>query len=282
MVTTEQKELIAKNVKAYVNHYGSQNRAAETLKNVSAATVSQILNDKWEKISDEMWRNIESQIFTTTGWQAVETKFYKTFSKILTDSKEYSIAYAVCGDAGSGKTFTAKQFVTNNQNAYHIVCNDNWKVRAFYREILRAIGRESAVRSTENEPMFDEIVRTLKKQDRPLLIFDEADKLCDQVLYQFITLYNELEDFCGIVICATNYLETKINNGITREKRGYNEIYSRIGRRFVKIPKNTSVDITNICKANGIEDADVIDHIIGDSDCDLRRVRRKIHANDIQ
>ena len=68
--------------------------------------------------------------------------------------------------------------------------------------------------------MMGEVVRLLKTQETPLIILDEADKLADNVLYFFITLYNVLEDHAGIVMVATGHLEKRIKRGIqTQQKR---------------------------------------------------------------
>ncbi len=126
--------------------------------------------------------------------------------------------------------------------------------------------------------MMSEAVRALKMQESPLLILDEADKLSDQVLYFFITLYNSLEDECGIVLCATQHLEKRIKKGIKLNKKGYAEIWSRLGRKCVALSGVSAADITAICEANGISDLTDIDDIIADSDSDLRRVKRRVHA----
>ena len=42
--------------------YPSQTKAAGSLKNTSVGTVSNILNGRYENISDEMFRNIASQV----------------------------------------------------------------------------------------------------------------------------------------------------------------------------------------------------------------------------
>ena len=146
----------------------------------------------------------------------------------------------------------------------------------FLSELLTSLGRDYTG-FTVGE-MMHEAVRTLKMQESPLLILDEADKLSDQVLYFFITLYNQLEDECGIVLCATNHLCKRIERGIKLNKKGYNEIWSRLGRRCIELKGVSAADITAICEANGITASDAIDNIINDSEGDLRRVRRKIHA----
>jgi hypothetical protein len=102
--------------------------------------------------------------------------------------------------------------------------------------------------------------------------------LSDQVLYFFITLYNQLEEECGIVLQATNHLEKRLMKGIRLNKKGYNEIWSRIGRKCIELTGVTADDIASICLANGVDNEKLIDRIIDDSESDLRRVKRKVHA----
>ena len=46
----------------YCQRYQSNNMAAASLKNISAATISNILNGKWNIISEDMWKRLESQL----------------------------------------------------------------------------------------------------------------------------------------------------------------------------------------------------------------------------
>ncbi len=126
--------------------------------------------------------------------------------------------------------------------------------------------------------MMSDIISTIKKRENPIIILDEADKLSDQVLYFFISLYNHLEDDCGIILCATNYLEKRINKGVAANRKGYKEIFSRIGRKFIPIDQVNGDDVEAVCRANGVTDEDTIDKIIDNCDYDLRRVRRLVHA----
>ena len=77
---------------------------------------------------------------------------------------------------------------------------------------------------------------------------------------------------------STDYLETRLQKGISLQKKGYNEIWSRIGRKCVKLNGVTAADVAKICEANGISNTKDIDAVIDDCDSDLRRVRRKIFA----
>ena len=271
------KQQISNALRGYCERYDSQAKAANSLKNVSPATVSQMLNGKWELIRDDMWRNVAAQIgWKEEKWNAVATRDFTTLTRILGDVKDNALVMAVTGDAGSGKTFALKQYTESNKQVYMLCCNEYWNRKAFLNELLQAMGRDASG-LTVNDMML-EAVRYLKMQESPLLILDEADKLSDKVLYFFISLYNALEGECGMLMVATSHLELRIRKGVKANRKGYNEIWSRIGRKCVTLKGVSAADITAVCEANGVTDRRDIDLVINDSESDLRRVRRKIHA----
>lgn len=271
------KQQIANALRTYCDRYASQNKAANSLKNVSAATISQMLNGNWELIKDDMWRNVATQIgYKDEKWAAVETSNYLRILELLNDVKANSLVMGITGDAGTGKTFACKQYAESNKQVYLLCCNEYWNRKLFLTELLTALGRDYTG-FTVGE-MMNEAVRVLKMQESPLIILDEADKLSDQVLYFFITLYNQLEDECGIVLCATSHLEKRILRGIKLNKKGYNEIWSRLGRKCVKLKGVTAADVAAICEVNGITDRARVESVIADCESDLRRVKRRVHA----
>lgn len=276
-MTKQDKEQITIELEAYVSRYDSQNQAANTLKGVSAATVSQLINRNWELVKDEMFRTVSSQIgYNANKWVVVETRDFKMVSNLLADAQINSNVFAITGQSGTGKSLALKQYAANNKRAHLLQCNEYWNRKYFLAELLACMGRDGSGLTVAE--MMQEVVRSLKKQDSPLLVFDEADKLSDQVLYFFITIYNQLEDHCGIVLVATDHLEKRIKKGLRLNKKGYQEIYSRIGRRCIELSGAGITDITQVCAANGITDRSSIKEIIKDSEGDLRRVKRKIHA----
>lgn len=276
-MTTKEKQQIKQALSEYCALKGGQNKAATTLKQVSAATISQIINDNWELISDEMWRSIAAQIgYDARVWNVCETRGYKRMYSLLADAQNNSLVIAVTGDAGCGKSEAIKCYERNNRNVYNLSCSEYWNRKQFMQELLTAMSLDSSG-STVAEMMQD-IIIALKKREQPMLVLDEADKLSDQVIYFFISLYNKLEDRVGIVLCATDYLEKRIKRGVRMNRKGYKEIYSRIGRKFVPIQVINAEDVAAVCKANGIVSAADITEIYEDCESDLRRVKRKVHA----
>ena len=61
-LTVKNKDAIRDALMAYCENFPSRNRASESLQGVSAAVVSQILNSKYDSISDDMFSRIAAQI----------------------------------------------------------------------------------------------------------------------------------------------------------------------------------------------------------------------------
>lgn len=278
-MTDNEKKQISEQLRAYCDQKGSQNKAAASLNGVSSATVSKILSGQWETIADDMWRSIAGQIGagkTTEGWQLVPTRAYKTMTFTLESAQHDALVMGVIGEAGSGKTEAIKTYTARGRNVYHLVCSEYWNRRTFMAKVLQTMGVTYSGNTVAD--MMDTIVDTLKRKESPLIVLDEADKLSDQVLYFFISLYNQLEGHCGIIMTATRYLKARIEKGLRLNRKGYAEIFSRIGRKFVELPLLNSEDVAAVCVANGITEAKTINGIVDEADGDLRRVKRSVWA----
>ncbi len=60
----------------------------------------------------------------------------------------------------------------------------------------------------------------LMQLESPLLIFDEGDKLNDNVIHYFINIYNRMEGCCGIAFLSTvSYIERRLERGVACGKK---------------------------------------------------------------
>lgn len=276
-MTEQVKKTIQEQLIQYCQVKGSQNKAANSMQGVSSTVISRIISGEWQLIADTMWRTVAGYVgYEANEWQVVETRAYARMHAVLADSQDNSLVFAVTGDAGCGKSETIKNYEKNNNNVIALSCNEYWNRKMFIMQLMRSCGMDSSG-CTVGE-MIQDCIAEIKKREKPIIILDEADKLSDQVLYFFITIYNQLEDQCGIVLAATDYLEKRIKKGVRVNRKGYKEIFSRIGKKFIQLQVVNYADVSAVCKANGVEDAKVIRTIHEDCDCDLRRVKRLIHA----
>lgn len=279
-LSIKEKDQIRENLRVYTARYASQNKASSSLKSVSVAVISKVLNGKYDNISDEMWRNIASQVARVkeTGWQIVETPAYQEIQYALDDAQRWRNVTWVVGEAGCGKTTTAHLYTDKNRDVFYILCSEDMKKGDFVREIAQKAGIRTEGHNIRE--VWNLILDDIIQMERPLLIFDEADKLTEPVFHYFISMYNKLEDKCGIVFMSTDYIKRRIERGLRYQKPGYKEFYSRIGRKYFELEETTANDVYSICVANGVQDKKKIEEIIRDTegcDFDLRRVKKAVH-----
>ena len=279
-LTIEEKLAIRLSLAAYCDNYPTRNRAAESLQGVSAATVSQILNNKLEQVSDEMFSRIAVQIgHNVENWNIYEGTTFKEITFALADAQTYKNVTWVVGDAGCGKTTAAIEFRRGHRNVFYILCSEDMRRRDFVREIAKQVGAPTD--SANLRDVLENAISMIAFLNNPLLIFDEGDKLTDGVFNYFISIYNRLENRCGIVFLSTDYIKRRMETGLRFNKKGYKEINSRIGRRFFEVKTTNQNDIYAICQANNLTDELEINQVLRDAqqcDNDLRRVKKRIHA----
>ena len=271
---TEVRNRLAK----YCQRYPSNNMAAASLKNISSATISNILNGKWNNISEDMWKRLESQLVKNEGWQIFSTGAYQDMTLYLSFAQQHGSVMWVAAPAGIGKSTAAASYAALHRNVFRLTCAPDMTRSDFVHELAGQVGVRTNGMSIR--AAFNEILRHVVTLDRPLLVFDEADKLADSVMFYFISIYNALEDRCGIVFLSTAAIKKRITNGVLRDKKGYDEIESRICRRYVDLSPVTAGEIEQICLANGLQDAAAISRVKNDVKAygnDLRRVKQSVN-----
>ena len=281
LLSTKEKDAIREALRAYVAKYPSQNKAAGSLKNTSVGTISSIMNGKYDNISDDMFRNIASQVGSgkaETGWQIVETSAYQEISYALDDAQHWRNVTWVVGEAGCGKTTTARIYTEEHKEVFYILCSEDMKKGDFVREIAHKVGIRTDGHNIRE--IWGLILDDIIQMEAPLLIFDEADKLTEPVFHYFISLYNKLEDKSGIIFMSTDYIKKRIERGLRYRKPGYKEFFSRMGRKYFDLEETSATDVYSICVAIGLSDKKKIDEVIRDAepcDIDLSRVKKAIH-----
>ena len=295
-LSLEEKQTIQAQLQAYVAKYPSQNKAVNSL-GISAGTISTILNGKFDPISDEMFLRVRSLVCPANPeeWAVCETTAYRELSVLLADAQANQNVSWVVGSAGIGKTTTAHEYAASHDNVFVISCSEDMRRGDFIREMARVIGIKLAQTSLREK--LQAVTDELRILNRPLLIFDEGDKLMDTVFYYFISIYNALEGRCGIIFLSTEYIKRRMSIGLDYDKKGYDEIFSRIGRRFIDLTPATRHEVTAVCLANGLNADNAISEVLADARTvisksanpwdkkqvqdyyDMRRVRKSVHKS---
>lgn len=250
----------------------SQSKMA-TKAGISAATMNHMLNGKWELIKEEMWRKVVVALKLETGWKHAPTTNYNIITGLLGAAQARSMSIAISYREGHGKSHAYKAFERANDNVILVECKNYWTKKQYVQNLLRAAGLNAA--GTIGE-LVDQFVEHVQSLNRPLIIIDQADKLNDRLLDLFMDFYNDLEGHCAFLLSGVPALEKRILRGVQRDKIGYREMYSRLGRKFIKLDKTTQTDVSNVCIANGCADQDFHVQVFNECEGDLRRVKRMV------
>ena len=212
-LSKQDKDAIRDALLEYCGNYPSQNRASESLNGVSAATVSQICNQKYTSISDDMFSRIAAQIgFSMDRWTLTESNAFQRITFAMSDAQAYKNTTWVVGDAGCGKTTAAIEYRRTHRNVFYILCSEDMKKSDFVREIAKQVG--APVDGTNLRDILEYAISMIAFLQNPLIIFDEGDKLTDSVFSYFISIYNRLENKAGIIFLSTDYIKRRVENGL--------------------------------------------------------------------
>jgi hypothetical protein len=276
-ILNEQKKRIQTDLHNYVQVQadGSANKASQMLSSISNGTISKVLNDKWDNIADTMWQNIQNQVSKKGEWQYVDIRPSNFIKAVIVNAAENSSVNAIVGIAGGCKSKSVVRIEI--ENVFVVTCNEYTTSRDFLESICDAMNVK--VYSNRISVIMKQITKHLLKLKNPVIIIDEADKLDRKVLYFFISLFNALEGKCGLIIQATHFLKSFIVNGVDNGKKGFQEIYSRIGQIFLEVPRINLNDAKKICKANGLTDETIITQIFNGCNYDVRVIKNDVHAH---
>ncbi len=226
----------------------SQNKLAETL-GVSSATVSNILNEFWERVNETMLLKIKS-FFKTKGWTVIETTNFLTIQTCCRNARERKTMTGIIGYTGAGKTTALQNYYDAHPNTFLVTCNRAMRTKQFLGEILKSLGVSYIASDYEMVKM---IIDVLNKKENPLLIIDEASKLSPNALMYIQDIWDGIEHNAGIVLAGVEYLFDNLKKGAERNKIGMPEFYGRVAL-WQHLLEPTKIEIETICQNNGVTD----------------------------
>ena len=296
MVSEKQKQDIVQLIEVERHRLGSDAKVA-TKCGVSPSLLSQLKSNTYTAQGDDAWFKVGNALgycFNEQAWRVVDVANVRLVNTTLQTAKERALFVGISDYAGSGKTTATKQYEMENKHAavFRLECRE-WSRKAFLDKLMQLFGLD-ITRYMSAEEKTDSITDFVKSRAsfKPLLVLDEADKLKHPALRLLIPLYNDCEGQLGVVICGTEHLEKDFARGVKHSWKGYDELSSRFGRRFIHLQGCTEGDVASICSANGVtakasiksifEQCNPVSSIMGNTQVrivkDLRRLRRSIEA----
>ena len=227
----------------------SQNELAKELE-VSNGTISNILNDRWERLNESMITKLYAKLNTGNKLKLVETHNLQNIFETCDRSRKFKKLVAITGKEGAGKTVALDEYNRRNPNTYKITCINSMKPKQMLLELTRVLG------ITYNASIYEMVVRIaeeINKKEKPLIIIDEVSAMSQTNLLYLKDIWDMVENNCGIVLCGMDYFVTNLEKAVEKSKTGMPEFYSRISY-YLKLSEITNEEIKFICNENGIDD----------------------------
>ncbi len=238
---------------------------------VSAATISQMVNGKWELIKDEMWRKVKVSLRIDTDHKTAETKNYKLLMSLQESVQSESLCRAVSFNAGAGKSHAYKEYERQNEGVTYLQCMTFWTRKHYMIALCRAAGLEFQGKESIVD-LVEGFVAYQNGLSNPLVVIDQFDKLNDSALDLFMDFYNEMPKV-GFIVSGVPALKKRIKRGCKLNKSGYREFFSRINRTYFELDETDEEDVRKICEVNGItNDEEFVNITYNTCEGDLRVV----------
>lgn len=240
---------------------------------ISNATVSNMIGGKWDSISDNMWRKVQTILKIDLEWITAETSNFRLLHELLHTAKKDSLSVGISYDAGVGKSHAYTEFEKYNTNVIYVECKNYWKTKSYVKALLNSVGLDEI---GTVEYMIGKFVDHIMGLENPIIIIDQMDKLKDGAFDLFMDMYNDLYRCCSFIVSGVPALKKRMLRGVKNDKIGYREAFSRLNKVFIELEPIRYEDVSVICKANGLIDDDQISIIYNICEGDLRIVRKEV------
>lgn len=253
----------------------SQNKIAKRA-GVSSATISQIINQNWKLIKADMWRKIKVRLRIELSWNTAPTRLFVDLTKFLDAAQQRHLTMAFSHKAGTGKSHLFNNYQRTVPNVIYVEGNRTMSKKTYIKRLLMSAGKDTF---GTTEQLLEQFIDHVSEMESPLIIIDQCDKLKEGPFDLFMDFYNELYGNCGFIISGVAALEKRIRLGVQRNKIGYEEIWSRMNRKFIPLYPLNHEDVKLVFEANGISDKETISESYNTCEGDLRRVRQDIEKH---
>jgi hypothetical protein len=228
-MTTERKNEIATAVQKQMEQKKLSQSSAASMIGMSDATLHNMLNNKWENISEKMWQRALQWVgLGSTRWfeKPLITYDLNNIFSTCTDAQENARMLAVTAPTDFGKTTALKAFAGRTENCFYSFATVTMGRKEFLNAIQKSMGIE--VDGSIHNRLYA-IIEKLRDASYPLLIIDDCGKLQDSCLRLIQIIFDELEGHCGIILGGTSYFCNYVCKMAAKDKMGFQELKRRIG-----------------------------------------------------
>lgn len=198
--------------------------------------------DKHIQIADKYFSRLASFIGFSAEksyWQTQPTEQMKGILAALEDAKKNGEIAVITGETGCGKTFCTQLFQKKNPtDVFTVTVGASDNLSDLIDKIIISTKIPTLVRSKSGR------IRAIAKYMRglsenglePMIAFDESEYMKQPALCAMKELYDNLNEWCALVLIGTEQLIASIEKLKKKNKLGIPQLYRRIRYRIRPLP----------------------------------------------
>ena len=248
---------LIEHIQLWIQKLGNASAVAKKC-GISDAALSTVIANKYGANEAQILGRIAGALdYNENALKIVSTTGdYRRIAVAVEDAREESMWFMISEKAGSGKTATLKDLFMRDTTGsiYYLEC-DEWNARQFAVQLAQYIVDPYVLRGAYKS--IAELVSLIADKlngrmfQNPVLFIDQANSLKPAAKRLLLSLYNKTEDRLGLLMAGTEALKQEMEAGVKYNRKGYDELYSRFGRRVITLRGWTKREVYAVCEANG-------------------------------
>lgn len=267
MVTPQFKQRVIDALTKAEKASGLNGRQFSTRIGINPAQWSRLKSGETDGIINDgkyitLGREYGVQVGDFEAWKTVETATFQYITSLLSTCQAECISSLLVDVSDLGKSYAAKHYCRNNQNALYIDCSQV-KSRLL---LIREIARQAGVTHTDKyNTVYRDLVYYLRSISSVIIVLDEVGDLDYPAFLELKALWNATEGAVSWIMMGADGLRRKMERAISGQKVGYTEIFRRFGSQYRRVTPASTIDTSNfkldqialVAKANAPAGTDI-------------------------
>ncbi|WP_425390775.1 AAA family ATPase [Ekhidna sp.] len=193
------------------------------------------------------------------------TANYKKATSCLNYSRQHKALYMLIGNNGFGKTSSIKHYAEKHPNIRYFRIGEKERPKAFFGRLIHQITSEKEMdldlllKNAYLDYLIDRVSYDIVDDtDIDLIVIDEFGNFTARFIPILRQLWDNISPRIGMVLAGPPSILNDMRKWQKEEKRGINEIFSRVGHRIQFLKKPSLKDVEIICLSRDITDKKLI------------------------
>lgn len=195
-----------------------------TIIGVNSATISKIINDNWDNISDRQWKQIDNEVQKVLAINILTTTDVNNAFRLINSARTHKRMVGLVANTGMGKTAILEAFSTQ-PNAYYFYIDATITPKIFLKIMLQNCGIEFEGNINE---MLQTLIAKINTIHDPIIMFDECAKMSDRLMLLIHSIRDRTKNNCGIILAGMPDFKTRLVKFANKGKTGYGEFLRRV------------------------------------------------------